>query len=135
MIYSLCPKCGSGKTELGDLVGDDMKATCTNCGWEGTHKDLISAEDAKEANLGELTQPDQALGIAEEVSKAYMNLLAQHAGQPIGLAMVSAGIVGLKDGKRLARLIRAACLGAHKATLEEVEDIQKEIQSGQQPTN
>lgn len=134
MIYHLCPECGSGKTELGELVGDDMKATCTNCGWEGTHKDLVSAAPEEPAP-GTIVQPDQAQGIAEEVAKVYMNLLAQHAGQPIGLAMVQAGLVGLKDGKRLARLIRAACLGAHKATLEEVENIQEEIQSGRQPTN
>lgn len=134
MIYSLCPKCGSGKTELGDLVGDDMKATCTNCGWEGTHKELLNAAPEKEQAPGTIIQPDQALGIAEEVAKAYMNLLAKHAGQSIGLAMVQAGVVGLKDSKRLARLIRAACLGAHKATLDEVEEIQKEVQSGQQPT-
>jgi hypothetical protein len=70
---------------------------------------------------------DTCLGIANDVAKTYMRLIAQHAARGLGLAMVQAGIVGPKQPKELTRLIRAASLGAHRATLEEVELMQKEL--------
>jgi hypothetical protein len=127
----VCPECASAKVELGDLVGDEMEATCSNCGWKGKHKDLIGA-GAKENQIVQgamsIDDPSVALAIAKEVSVSYMRLLAKHAGQAIGLAMVQSGMVGAKDPQSLTRLIKAACGGAHKATLEEVENIQKELQ-------
>ncbi len=54
---------------------------------------------------------------------------SMYAAQPLGLAMIQSGMVGQKDKKSLTRMIRAATLGAFKATLDEVEKIQKESQS------
>jgi hypothetical protein len=85
-----------------------------------------------EAGARTVLTPDQALFVAQEVAKDYMTKLAAHAAQPAGLAMIEAGIVGLQDKSRLGRLIRAAMKGAHKATLEEVEAIQKELQQGEE---
>lgn len=130
----LCPQCGSGKIELGELVGDDMKATCTNCDWVGPHRELLAAV-AKEAEPSGIIEPDMALSIAEEVAKAYMVLLAKHVGQPVGLAMIQAGVIGAKDPKNLGRLIRAACKGAYKGTLDEIDQMQKELQSAERPAN
>ena len=132
--FHLCPECGSGKIELGDLVGDDMTATCTNCSWTGPHRELLSASPEEVAPSG-IIEPDMALAIAEDVAKAYMILLAKHAGQPIGLAMVQAGVIGAKDPQVMGRLIRAACQGAYKATLDEVDQMQKEMQSAERPAN
>lgn len=132
LALHVCPECGSGKIDVGSqIVTDQAPAKCTACGWTGNFGQLIGAVAPATDDLN----PDVALGIAAEVSKLYMNMLAQHAGQPIGLAMVQSGVVGVKDSEALTRLIRAACLGAHKATLEEVEVMQKELQDGRRPTN
>jgi hypothetical protein len=135
----LCPECGSGKIEMGSLVGEDLEATCQNCGWKGPHRDLIAAP-AREEDLGRQSNiiygtTDFTLGIAEEVSKAYMNLIAQHVARGLGLAMIESGLVGRQQPKELTRLIRAASLGAHAATLKEIEEIQKELQDERRGTN
>lgn len=122
----VCPECGSGKVEIsGSIITDTALAKCSACGWEGTKEKLISAFVP---NLpGDLSQ-DAALSIAQEVSDLYMKLLAQYAGHQIGLAIVQSGIVGVHDKDSLTRLLRAACIGAHKATLEEVESMQARLQ-------
>ena len=76
--------------------------------------------------------PDLALGIAQEVSKAYIILISKMVAQPLGLAMIQSGIIGKEQPKELLRLIRSACLAAHKATLEEIETMQKEIRDARQ---
>lgn len=133
-MIQICPDCGSAKVELeGRILSDDQDAFCTACGWRGKKKDLMTPmRQEAEAKAGEVFSPDQALYIAQEVAKDYMARLAAHAAQPAGLAMIEAGIVGLHDKHRLGRLIRAAMKGAHKATLEEVEAIQKELQEGEE---
>lgn len=134
-VFHMCPECASAKVELGDLVGEEMEATCTNCGWKGKHKELIGTGLDEDKVQGQgIDTPTLALAIAKEVATAYMRLLAQHAGKPIGVALVQSGVVGASDPKALSRLIRAACLGAHKSTLEEVEKIQKEIQDAKRST-
>lgn len=135
LTFEVCPSCGSGKVEVGSaIIHANAPAECKACGWSGRKEELMTAATPS----GELTDdlnPDAALGIAQEVSKAYMTMLAQHAGQPIGLAMVQSGVVGVQDKDSLTRLIRAACMGAHKATLEEVEAMQKEILDDGRPKN
>ena len=133
MIIQVCPECGSGKVEMGSsILGNDAFAECQACGWSGTVGDLLTpSRQEADREVGLITQ-DQALSIAQSVAESYMERLAAHAAKPTGLAMVESGIVGLKDKNRLARLIRAAMKGAHKATLEEVEAIQKELQLGEE---
>jgi hypothetical protein len=129
ITFRICPSCSSGKIDVeGDIVSDLSAASCQACGWSGKVSELMltAADDTKFEGL-ELSG-DTALKIAQDVSKQYMVLLAKHAGQAVGLAMVEAGVVGQQDPKSLGRLIRAACQGAHKATLVEVEAMQKEIQ-------
>lgn len=70
--------------------------------------------------------PDRAMDIARHMSEQYMQLLYQGASQSIGQCILQAGLVGKRDTKHLARMIRAACRGAHKATLDEAEAISKE---------
>lgn len=69
---------------------------------------------------------DRALEIAKQMSRQYMELLFRGASETIGQCILQAGLVGKRDTKSLARLLRAACLGAHKATLDEAENIAKE---------
>jgi hypothetical protein len=95
------------------------------CDWEGKRSELLSGDVE---GSGILRHPDMALEIVREVSKDYFQALAKLAGQPIGRALVTSGIVSVQDSKTLGRLIRAACVGAHVATLNELEDIQKEAQ-------
>ena len=113
----VCPKCAGAKLTTIDLVASDVLVSCKSCGWRGKYKDLVTAE-VKDM------EPEK---VAEDVSKEYLRLLAKYNGRPMGLSMIQAGIVGAKDPKYLSRLIRAACLGAHKATLDEIEKIQKEL--------
>lgn len=69
---------------------------------------------------------DRALEIARHMAGQYMKLLYQGVAHPIGTCILQAGLVSARDSKALTRLIRAACLGAHRATLEEAEAIAKE---------
>jgi hypothetical protein len=102
-------------------------ARCLSCGWYGERRELLLA------GLGKVV--DSALEIAHEVSKTYLQLIGQSVVLPLGKAMLQAGIVGVQQKQELARLLRAACLAAHKATLEEVEKIQKELQDAQRDDN
>lgn len=127
MRTEMCPQCGSAKLEVtteGELMthlaGGNVR--CTNCGWGGPKADLLTSEVPEQP---EMTQ-DQAYAIALQVAQQYFISLAEHASQGIGLAMIEAGVIGVKDKTQLARLIRAATSGAHQATLREVEKIQKE---------
>lgn len=125
-MIEVCPDCSSAKIETkGSLLAKDVKVICLSCGWEGVSPELLLPVQSSTG----LTA-DQALSIAQEVSTGYLTALAKRASQPIGLAMVESGIVGLHDKARLTRLIRAATLGAQVATLKEVEAIQKELQKG-----
>jgi hypothetical protein len=69
---------------------------------------------------------DRALEIAAAISKEYMLAIYMTVSPVIGKAILDADLVGVKDSKNLARLIRAACLAAHRGTLEEVEKISSE---------
>lgn len=122
----LCPSCGSGKvTEIStDSLQLDPDAECTSCGWKGQSHELMSALQPRQQGI------DPQLRVAEEISRVYLQLLAKEAGKPIGLAMVNAGVIGVKDTSNLGRLIRAACMGAHRATLEEIDKIQEELHHG-----
>lgn len=114
----LCPVCGSGKVLAAKGLGDSVK--CTSCEWSGQASDTVS----RPMGLG------QAESIAEAVASTYLQVLAIYAGSLIGRAMVDSGLVTINDRASLTRLIKAATLGAHKATLEEIEKIQKEIKDG-----
>jgi hypothetical protein len=92
-------------------------------------KELLVAEpEAPESSIVEvLGTSDMALGIAQEVSKNYLLFLSESASAEIGRAMVRAGVVGGKENpKELGRIIRAATLAAHAATLKEIDLIQLE---------
>ena len=130
MSTKLCPKCGSGKTRdlNSETVGLEMdpEVQCTSCGWYGKYKELMAPLQTKP-----LEGLDPGLRVAEEVANAYMKELAKSVGHPIGLAMVTTGIIGVKEEpSHFARLIRAALQAAHRATLEEIEKIQKELRDG-----
>lgn len=119
LLTHLCPVCASGKVRAKSIIGGQME--CTDCGWLGKDTDLvIRPTDTAETSL-----------VAEAVVREYMLCLSKYASVPIGQAMLDAGLVGRKDSKLMARLLRAAVSGAHRATLEEIEQIQKEIQVGQ----
>lgn len=127
----ICPKCGSGKVEECPGVGD-CSVICFSCGWTGSSNELLSVDLGSVAEKSpEINAPDLALGIAQEVSKTYFLLIARDVSHPLGKAMLQAGVVGLQQSKELGRLIRVACLAAHKATLEEIEKMQKELQNAQ----
>lgn len=130
----LCPKCGSGKVEVKSSSLGPRVVRCQSCEWSGFEKDLV-AYDLDKARQGlDSGLSDAGTAIAMAVSADYMNRLAQFAAQPIGLAMVESGLISKNDTKVLARLLRAACLGAHKATLDELEQIQREHQNERRGT-
>lgn len=113
MKVELCPKCGASKIET-DILGINSK--CLTCGWAGMSTDLIVSK----------TDLDR-LGIAETVSVTFLKILAEEAAPVLGRCMVLAGLVGGKEDKVvLARVIKNATVAAHKATLETLEQIQKE---------
>jgi hypothetical protein len=115
---SLCPVCGSGKVLASKGLGDSVK--CVSCNWSGQANETV-------------TRPmvfGQAESIAESVAVEYLRALAMYSGAHIGRAMVAVGLVPASDTTTLARLIKAACTAAHKATLDEIEKIQQEIKNG-----
>ena len=116
--FQICPVCGSGKVLAGKGIGYDV--ICQSCGWKGKEEEAV----ARPMELG------QAEDIASTVASEYLRALAIYAGAHIGRAMVSVGLITTSDKRNLARLIRAATLGAHKATLAEIEVMQKEIKDG-----
>jgi hypothetical protein len=69
---------------------------------------------------------DRALEIARTIAIDFMRMLYQHASKPIGLCLIESGMVGKLDTASLTRILRATCLGAHKAALEEAEAIAAE---------
>jgi len=136
MDVRVCPVCASAKIDKVRSVGSDSEVACANCGWSGEYKEALEAgvKDRQILeNIVSIGGDPLAMKIAEEVATTYLVFLAQYAGRPIGLALMESGVVGRKDSKSLARLIKAACRGAHKATLDEIEKMQEELQDGQRP--
>lgn len=127
-MTKLCPRCGSGKTRdlNSETVGLEMdpEVECMSCGWYGKYKELLVALPTKQEGI------DPNFTVAESVAKEYLRELAKEAASHLGMAMVKSGLVGMQDKLSLSRLIKAACLGAHRATLEEIEKIQKELRDG-----
>lgn len=129
----VCPICASAKIDMvrvePDVESDEV--ACSNCGWTGKHRDLINAAVQEDQIINRAVvsgASSMATEIAAEVAAGYLQALAKYAGRPIGLALVESGIVGTRDTKSIARLLRAACKGAHRATLAEVEKMQEEMQ-------
>jgi hypothetical protein len=122
MTTLVCPECASGKVVIDE---DSNKADCQDCGWVGVPKNLISVPMPLSGESLAI-DPDRALEIARKMSERYMELLYKVAAKPIGNCIFNVGLVGRKDTEGLTRLLRAACKGAHKATLEEAENISKE---------
>lgn len=106
-------------------MGSDGNYECMDCGWKGNAKQLV-AVPLPENPLSLDIDQDRALDIARSMSEQYMRLLYEGASQAIGQCILQAGLVGKQDTKNLARMLRAACRGAHKATLEEAEAIAQE---------
>lgn len=132
MKTELCPDCGSGKLDFeSELLMLETDVRCLECGWRGKGRDVMIT---KVDTPRRFAAPDMAQAVAEDVALTYQRKLAAVAAVHIGLAMVDAGIVGRQDKDNLTRLVRAATLGAHRATLEEIETIQKELQ-GERPGN
>ena len=95
------------------------------CGWSGHADELLVCNVPPATGL---TPTEMA--VAQAVSDMYLQRLATNAAQAIGLSMIEAGVIGRFEQKELGRLIRAAVLGAHRATLAEVDEMQKEIANG-----
>ena len=115
-IFRLCPACGSSKVTMDGLL-DNSPSKCRYCTWTVTYNDLILHE----------IDPDRLYAIATAVAQNYLLALAKFAAAPIGQAMAASGLVDIAEPRMLARLIRAAVGGAHKATLEEISKIQGEL--------
>ena len=116
--FRLCPACGSSKVTSEGML-DSSPVKCKSCTWTGTYNDLILHE----------IDPERLYTIATAVAQDYLRALARIAAIPIGQAMTASGLMDGSEPKMLARLIRAAVGGAHKATLEEIIKIQGELQN------
>ena len=114
----------------GSYTGDYQ---CTDCGWKGNAAQLVVVPLPTNPLSLEVNQ-DKALEIAKHMAQQYMKLLYQGAAKPIGQCILQAGLVGRQDTKHLTRMIRAACMGAYKATLEEAENIAQEHKAKRQPS-
>jgi hypothetical protein len=136
MKNSVCPECGSAHvTAKGFLMeGAVHDAHCGNCGWRGKDTELLVIPDGmverELSRTGDVMTPDTGVTIVAKMSEDLLTRLARNAGKEIGLSLVQAGFVGLKDSKHMGRLIRAACLGAVGGVMGEMEGIQQEEQSG-----
>ena len=119
---TICPSCGSGK--IGNNLGetDDGHRFCDDCGWKGGKSQLITVPLPKDSMSLDASN-DRALLIARHMSEQYLKLIYEKASPAIGRCILQAGLVGKKDTKGLTRMLRAACMGAHKATLEEAEQL------------
>lgn len=116
--FRLCPACGSSKVTPEGML-DSSPVKCRSCAWTGTCNDLVLHE----------IDPERLYTIATAVAQDYLRALAKIAAIPIGQAMTASGLMDGSEPKMLARLIRAAVGGAHKATLEEIVKIQGELQN------
>lgn len=122
---SVCPKCGSGKVAIEMVDSDDAGAECMSCGWKGVRSGtMIVPLPANPLSFS--VDEDRALEIARQIAIDFMRMLYQHASQPIGLCLIESGMVGQRDTVNLTRILRATCLGAHKAALDEAEVIAAE---------
>lgn len=120
MKVELCPECGSGKINKIDPLGSSVR--CEGCSWVGAESGLI-ATDVKATTLD----------IAMHVSQVLLLALTKEASMPMGRAMISAGLITpSSDGSTVARVVKAAVLGAHRAILTEIDKFQKELGSGNQ---
>lgn len=118
MRVELCPECGSGKVSRISPLGDDCK--CDGCGWAG-----------KEGRLMRANVDEDALSAALQVAQMYLVTLTEEASMPIGKAIVRSGLLSVADDKAvLGRVLKAAVMGAHRATLDEIGAMQKELTSG-----
>jgi len=113
MKVELCPNCMSNKVETSVL---GITSQCVTCHWEGKTSELIVTQIKSDR-----------LEIAETVSQTYMLLLSQRVTPILGGCMISAGLIGGNEDRGvLSRILREATLAAHKATLDTIEQIQKE---------
>jgi hypothetical protein len=114
----LCPQCGSGKISRTTPLGDIIK--CDGCGWAGKESSvMVTRVDAT------------SLEVALAVAQRFLVALTAEASLPVGRAMFHAGLIQRDtDSTFVGRLVKAAIVAAHRATLEEVDKIQKEITDG-----
>lgn len=118
MKVELCPQCGSGKVSRTNPLGDDVR--CDGCAWIGKERELMAAQVAQDS-----------LTVALAVAQHYLIALTQEAAIPIGRSMFRAGLIQPgTDSKVIGRLARAAVTGACRATLEEIDRMQKETVDG-----
>ena len=120
--YEACSRCGSAKLKF----NDKYEFKCLDCGLEGDMRDVMESTIKIDAN-SVLLGPDPQLEVVKRVAQSYFHSIAKYGSNGIGLALLDSGIVGRQDKAALTRLIKAACFGAYKATLNEIEKIQAEI--------
>jgi hypothetical protein len=74
----------------------------------------------------DFSRNDLALEIAKQISKNLMEMIYKLVAKSMGEAVLQSGLVGRTDRQNLARLMRAGCLAAHKAILDEADLIGRE---------
>ncbi len=112
MLSSVCPECGSGKIQPSE---GEHKVSCTAC--KATF-DKPSAVDIEVDG-----SVDTAQAIYEEVAQGLFQLIYQNAAKPLGAAIMGSGVVDVGDTEAFTHLIKAACMGAHKAILKKAEEL------------
>jgi len=66
---------------------------------------------------------DTAQAIYEAVAQDLFRRLYESAAKPIGAAIMASGVVDVHDTQAFTHLIRAGCIGAHKAILAKAEEL------------
>lgn len=122
MLTSVCPSCSSGKVEPNRGEPLNHPYRCTDCGSTFVRPMVTDTGGA----LGEEQE------IAEAVSaQLFRGLfpLAEH----LGRTARDVGLVGAHDSEALALIMRAGCIGAHRAMLLEAERIGRARAEGTDP--
>jgi hypothetical protein len=121
----------SSHIEVNATVEKERKARCLNCSWNGLEEELVTIPKylIEKSAGNNLIGADAALAIVKTMVTNLLNELAENVAKNIGLALVDTGFVGLHDKKRLARLIRAGCLGIVRGVLDETDKLQNEAKA------
>jgi hypothetical protein len=117
-LIKVCPECSSAKVDTPALYAGDSPVKCWQCDWEGTYRELMEMPGTDRMNPVE---------IVEAVQQQLMINLAKHISAPMGIAMRDCGLIGAKDAKIMARLLKAGVIGCMTGITDEISRIQEEL--------
>jgi len=117
----LCPQCSSPSIQPQDTGGYNV--LCGICGWRGVASELVSMPFYHEFGSDE--------GIATALMNDMRNVIAVHAGKPLGSFLLKWGFLKEPfDGADLGRYLGAIAKAILTAIIEENKKIAEEASRG-----